>query len=360
MEPQPWFEQFKMERQVEMVGYGQLIGSLIRGAGYVFHQIAWLVDLRRMSIVIIIMLGMGLLAFLATKELAFQRAQGESRCRRIKNQFGRGNQATAIVSKNNARLMTISYDMYSKLSKSECSCATGNVLNAIWFKYFDFKSRTISNNSINCMCDTDYALAPGGYVYTGHPKLVQFMQTGARDDAKELFGVVTRGGSGVSASYNKSINFTCPLPINAPSAANGDYYTLPNSTTKPADLVFTMPSDAITIDSVSYTVTYKCAAIGATPNGLKKLTVRIVDANNGVVPNTESDATKIRPDVVVDDNAGENVVGSFVFNSAIIPLQIGSQYSMQIDWKGPIANPLVVNILLNINYQKMDSDTVGA
>lgn len=350
-----WFEQFKAERQSELVGYGNLLSTVASGGAYIARQLAWIIDLRRLAIVFIIVVGLGLLVYLTVKEIAFRRAQKESRCRNLKNQFGRSNQATAIVSKNGAQLMSISYDMYAKLSKTACACATGNVLNAFWYKQFDFRSKTVANNSLNCMCDTDYALMPGGYVYTGDPKLVQFMQTGDRTDAKAVFGVVVRGGSGVSASYLKKLEYTCPVD-NTPTI------TIPNANASPPELTFTLPPEAVTLDSLSYVVTYTANASAV---GLSSLTACIMDADHAPVPNTMSSATMIGKDVVIRAGTGPNIKGSFMFSSAIVALTVGTTYSMSFTWAGGATAsetkiPLKLDIDLTLNYQKIETDTSHA
>jgi len=348
-----WFEQFKAERQIELVGYGGLLSSLAKGVGYVARQLAWIIDVRRLAIVVIIFLGLSLVAYLAVKELAFRRAQKESRCQRIKDQFGRTNQATAILSKNDASLMTISYDMRAKLSRTECGCATGNVLNTFWFKQFDFKSKAITNGSVHCMCDTDYALQPGNVVYTGDPKLIQFMQTGDPDDAKAVFGLVAQNSVlGSATSYLTTLTYTAP-----DTAAST--ITVPNAQSPAADLAalqFMVPMDLVTLSSVSYLVTYTANTAGG--GGLAMLSACIVDAatltpvaNSLSTAATRSTASGV---AVVPANSG-TVTGTFLFNSPDLVLALGTKYCMSFTWAiapNTATLPLQLKTAITINYQK--------
>ena len=176
--------------QASVAGYGRMMGTLVEGVSIVAKKLMQLLDVRRLLIVVILVVAIGLVAYLVSTEVGFQQARSESRCYRNKKLYSRANQATAIVSKNGTNLMAVSYDTHARLSRTACMCPGGNVLNAFTFKRFDLKSKRIYDDATNCMCDSDYVVEPGSMVFNGDKRLVQFMHTGDRDDAKALFGVV--------------------------------------------------------------------------------------------------------------------------------------------------------------------------
>ena len=184
--------------QASVAGYGRMMLTIVDGLQIVAKKLVNLFDLRRLINVGIVVAGICLVAYLLAMEVGMRQARSESRCYKNKQLYSRNNQTTAIMSKNGTNLMAISYDSYAKLSRTACMCPGGNVLNAFSFKRFDFKTRLISNDATNCMCDSDYLVTPGSMVINGDKRLVQFMSTGDRDDAKAVFGVVA--GSSLAAT----------------------------------------------------------------------------------------------------------------------------------------------------------------
>lgn len=210
-----------------VTGYGIMLGTVFNGIQIIAKKLLQLVDVRRLIIVAIVGVGLSLVAYLVAMELGYQKALGESRCYKNKLLYSTNNQATAIVSKNGTNLMAISYDTFSRLSRTSCMCPGGNVLNAFNFMRFDFKSKRIYDDTTNCMCDSDYIVVPGSIVFNGDKKLVQFMSTGDRNDAAALFGTVVASAdpavtaSASSSSYNKAVASSTTTTTLTPSSTGG-------------------------------------------------------------------------------------------------------------------------------------------
>ena len=183
-------QSFVMRQEAGVRGYGHMLRQLLTYFLFCVRNLAWLIDVRRLLIVLVILVGLSLLTYLVVKELALRAAQTQSRCYQTKQKYSRNSQATAILSKKGVNLLTVSYDMRARIARTACSCPGGNVMNGFSYFRFDFKTMAITRDTGNCMCDNDYVALPDSVVLSGSTKLVQFMQTGSSDDAKDMFGLV--------------------------------------------------------------------------------------------------------------------------------------------------------------------------
>lgn len=183
-------QSYTLRYEAGLRGYGNMLLQLWAYFMFCVRGLAWLIDVRRLLIVSIILVGLSLIAYLIAKEVALRSALTESRCYQAKQKYSRNSQSSAVLSKKGVNLLTVSYDMRARIARTACMCPGGNVMNSFPYFRFDFKTLAITRDSGNCMCDNDYVTLPESFVYHGTPNLVQFMQTGSVDDAKTMFGLV--------------------------------------------------------------------------------------------------------------------------------------------------------------------------
>ena len=171
------------------------VSTMSTGMGVVqtvCRRLIELVDLRRLSIMVVVVMVFLFVLYIVSREIAFSLATQNSRCYKIKQQFSHGSAVSAIISKNSANLMAVSYDLRAKMANTGCLCKSGNTMNALPFWRYDFKTKRVTHDTLNCMCDINYTVLPGEFTVAGDDQLANFMYTGSTDDAKKVFGAVQK------------------------------------------------------------------------------------------------------------------------------------------------------------------------
>lgn len=170
--------------------YVSTVSTSVQVLQAVWSRLLRLIDLRRLMIMVTVVLAFLLVMFIVAREVAYSMAIKDSRCYKRKQEFSRSGAVSAVVSKNGSNLMSVSYDLRAKMASTACMCESGNTMNAIPYWRYDFKTKRVTQDALNCMCDANYVIAPGELTVVGDDGLASFMYTGGTDDAKKVFGVV--------------------------------------------------------------------------------------------------------------------------------------------------------------------------
>ena len=176
--------------QDRIKGHNELLYNTIDQLRNGIKFIRRFVDVRRLMIMLLVVLSALFVLYIIVHEIAYKRAITMSRCYKIRKQYTRSDAVSAKITKNDQDLLAISYDLRARIEQTACLCKSGNIMNQFSFWRYDFKTKYVKEDTVNCMCDTDYVNDPNKYTYVGDSTLVQFMNTGSVDDAKPIFKIV--------------------------------------------------------------------------------------------------------------------------------------------------------------------------
>ena len=189
----------KIQEQMTYYGYAAsddleeymtTVSTSVKFLQIIGRKLLKFIDLRRLFIMVVVVLAFLFILFVVSREIAYYMAIKYSRCYKQKQSFSRGGTVSAIISKEGRNLMSVAYDLRAKMATTACLCNGGNTLNPIPYWRYDFKTKRVSEDSLNCMCDENYMVSPGALTIVGNDKLATFMYSASTEDAKLVFNVV--------------------------------------------------------------------------------------------------------------------------------------------------------------------------